>query len=446
MARTKKTAQAPLAPEQLPSIPVEEQPYPLPEGWKWVQFGTANSYIGKSVNPALNPTKKFELYSVPSLSVNYPELTLGKNIGSSKQLVEINDILICKINPRINRVWHVHGYTKNTLIASSEWIIFRNNYINHKYLVYYFSSQLFRKYINENVSGVGGSLMRAQPKFVATYPIPLPPIDEQQRIVERIESLFAKLDEAKEKAESVVETFEKRKAALIYQALNGELTKQWKKQKGIKKDLWNHYIISNICHDIKVGIVITPSKYYTDFIHGTASFRSANVRENYINDSDWVYINDEGMKIHKKSIVHTGDILVVRSGNPGTACVVTKKYNGYNAIDIIIAVPDSSKVISEYLCLFTNSPLGKNSVAKGKRGMALAHFNVKSYANLSIVLPSLPEQQEIVRILDELLAREERIKEAAEKTLERIDLMKKAILARAFRGELGTNVHADNNQ
>lgn len=71
--------------------------------------------------------------------------------------------------------------------------------------------------------------------------------------------------------------------------------------------------------------------------------------------------------------------------------------------------------------------------------MFLAHFNVKGYSELPIRVPELDEQTEIVRILDNLLAKEQQAKEAAEKALEQIDLTKKAILARAFRGELGTN-------
>ena len=131
--------------------------------------------------------------------------------------------------------------------------------------------------------------------------------------------------------------------------------------------------------------------------------------------------------------------MVVRSGNPGTACVVSERFDGYNAIDILIAVPDHKQISSEFLCNYTNSPFGKTLILENKRGMALAHFNVKGYSELPIRVPELDEQTEIVRILDNLLAKEQQAKEAAEKALEQIDLTKKAILARAFRGELGTN-------
>ena len=441
MARGKKKEAALSPAERLQAtlVPESEQPYKVPENWCWVSLQTIDQYHSSSVDPSKYPSDLFELYSVPSSANDYPEIVRGDEIGSTKQSVKKGDVLLCKINPRINRVWKVSQYTENTLLASSEWIIIRNSEINSDYLMYCFRAPYFREYMLSNVSGVGGSLMRAQPKYVKTYPVPIPPFSEQQRIVDRIESLFAKLDEAKQKAQDALDSFETRKAAILHRAFTGELTAQWRKEHGVGMESWKNSTVGRACRDVKVGIVIKPSQYYTDKEEGTPAFRSANVRENHIDDFDWVYLNRAGMENNSRSIVHTGDVLVVRSGNPGTACVVSERFDGYNAIDILIAVPDHKQISSEFLCNYTNSPFGKTLILENKRGMALAHFNVKGYSELPIRVPELDEQTEIVRILDNLLAKEQQAKEAAEKALEQIDLTKKAILARAFRGELGTN-------
>ena len=204
-----------------------------------------------------------------------------------------------------------------------------------------------------------------------------------------------------------------------------------------------HTTIKNLCDDIKVGIVIKPSQYYTTESEGTPAFQSANVREFHVDNLDWVYLNEIGQRDNKRSIVHTGDVLIVRSGNPGTACVVTEEYDGYNAIDILIAVPNSKKIDSNFLCAYTNSPACRQLIASNKRGMALAHFNVGSYSKLPIFLPLLEEQIEIVGIIVNLLYKEQQAKETAEAVLDQIEAMKKFILARAFRGELGTNNPAE---
>jgi len=441
MARDKKAAKVLTLEEKLEQalVPVDEQPYPIPENWCWTDINSINHYSAMSIDPTKKPDTIFELYSVPSSTDDYPEIIIGSEIGSTKQSVIKNDVLLCKINPRINRVWKVSQYTDNELLASSEWIIVRNAVLNPDYLMFCFRTQYFREFMLSNVSGVGGSLMRAQPKFVKNYPIPIAPIAEQQRIVERIKNIFAKLDEAKEKAQAVVDGFEQRKSAILHKAFTGELTEQWRQENCIEPDSWKQYTVGDVCKDVKVGIVIKPSQYYTDANKGVPAFRSANVRECKIDDFDWVYLNEKGMADNKRSIVHTGDVLVVRSGNPGTACVVPERFNGYNAIDILIAVPNQKLILSDFLCFFTNSPLGKRSVAESKRGMALAHFNVKGYSSVEIDIPLISEQKEIICILDQLLEKEQKAKEFAEAVLDQIDIMKKAVLARAFRGELGTN-------
>ncbi len=104
-----------------------------------------------------------------------------------------------------------------------------------------------------------------------------------------------------------------------------------------------------------------------------------------------------------------------------------------------IAVPNKKIITLDYLCYYTNSPLGKKSVEIGKHGIALTHFNVKGYSQMSINIPTIPEQTIIVHTLGNLLAQEQHSKKVAEAVLDQIDLMKKSILARAFRGELDTN-------
>lgn len=424
-------------------VPESEQPYQVPGNWCWTRIEYINQYNSCSMDPAKQSDEMFELYSVPSSAGNYPEILSGDEIGSIKQSVQKGDVLLCKINPRINRVWQVSKYTNNTLLASSEWIVVRNKYLNSEYLMRCFQSNYFREFMLSNVSGVGGSLMRAQPKYVQGYPVPIPPLSEQQRIVECIESLFAKLDEARQKVQDVLDSFETRKAAILHKAFSGELTAQWRKKHGVRMEEWESTFIKNVCHEIKVGIVIKPSQYYTTEEKGTPAFRSANVREFHIDNFDWVYLNEQGQTQNARSIVHTDDVLIVRSGNPGTACVVTKEFDGYNAIDILIAVPNVNKVTPKFLCAYTNSPVCRELIANTKRGMALAHFNVGAYSKLPIYLPSVFEQIEIIQILDDFLIKERHAKEASVTVLEQIDLIKKSILARAFRGELGTNDPAE---
>ena len=172
--------------------------------------------------------------------------------------------------------------------------------------------------------------------------VSVPPLPEQERIVSRIEELFSQLDAG-------VETLKKTKAQLsVY------------RQAVLKEAFGSVYgtecKIDDVCKEIKVGIVIKPTQDYVSS-DGVFAFRNANVRRGYIDDCDWVMISKEGHEKNRKSEVHTGDVLISRSGaNLGMASPVSKRFDGYNAIDVVIAVPNTEKIIPAYLAHYTNSP------------------------------------------------------------------------------------------
>ena len=431
MAKAKKGAS--LTPEErlrAALVPDLEWPYSVPGNWCWTYLTKAADCLDNFRKP-VNATERSNRIG------NIPYYGATGQVGWIDDFLTEEELVLLGEDgaPFLDLI-----KDKAYLINGKAWVnnhahILRSKLGNmgNRYLLYYLNSFNYTGYVN------GTTRLKLTQTSMDTIPLPLPPLAEQQRIVDRIESLLAKLDGAKEKAQAVVDSFETRKAAILHKAFTGELTAKWREEHGIGMESWHIRKVGEICENVKVGIVIKPSQYYVPQNEGTPAFRSANVRECKIDDFDWVYINEKGMAENNRSVVHTNDVLVVRSGNPGTACVVPERFDGYNAIDILIAVPNREIIISEYLCYYTNSPFGKKSVASGKRGSALTHFNVKGYSQMLINIPSVQEQAQIVYILDELFAKEQQTKESAKTVLDQIDLMKKSILARAFRGELGTN-------
>lgn len=153
--------------------------------------------------------------------------------------------------------------------------------------------------------------------------------------------------------------------------------------------------------DVQVGIVIKPTRFYADGSNGVKAFRSLNIGPMSIKDDDWVYFTEEAMKETQRTVAHTGDVLIVRSGNPGTSCVVPPEYDGCNVVDLIIAHPRTDKILPEYLCAYTNMPHGKNQIDSQQHGVAQKHFNVGMYNQLKLILPSLEEQQQFVDFLQQ---------------------------------------------
>lgn len=250
----------------------------------------------------------------------------------------------------------------------------------------------------------------------------IPALEEQQRIVVRIDELFSELDKAVDTLKTTKEQLEVYRQAVLKEIFDSVST--------------TSVHIKDVCLDIKVGIVIKPTQYYVSE-NGVPAFRNANVRRGYINDTDWVMISKEGHQQNCRSEVHTNDVLISRSGaNLGMASVVPARYNGYNAIDVVIAVPDISKVIPEFLAQYTNSPMGRAIVKKNERGAAQGHLNVSAYANLPIGVPDLQEQEKLVKQISDRLSVCDSIEKTVDTALAQADAMRQSILKQAFEGTM----------
>ena len=124
----------------------------------------------------------------------------------------------------------------------------------------------------------------------------------------------------------------------------------------------------------------------------------------------------------------------------GRCVLVPRLEKKYAYASFLIRIRTLQSIMPKFLVLFLNSSEARTQMfAKAKSSAGINNINSKELGSVSLQLPSLQEQTEIVRILENLLSKEQQARQAAEAVLEQIDLIKKSILARAFRGELGTN-------
>ena len=219
-------------------------------------------------------------------------------------------------------------------------------------------------------------------KWLKEGEIPIPPKEQQSMIVEILDELSYIVQKEKE---MLIKFDELVKSRFIEMFGNPN-----------EIDNFANAQIKDIAL-VKVGIVIKPTRFYSNDKKGKCAFRSLNIVPFGVNpNSEWVYFTNDAMAENKRTIVHEGDVLVVRSGNPGTCCVVPKEYDGCNVIDLIIAHPDKNRILPEYLCAFTNMPHGMNQINNQKHGVAQRHFNVSMYERMKIYIPSLSQQHQFV--------------------------------------------------
>lgn len=174
-----------------------------------IELGELMARRSGSVDPTRFPDEEFELHSIPAFDAGRPEFLFGSQIGSSKQIVQPNDVMISKIVPHIRRASVVGSSPGRRQIASGEWIVFRSVRVFSRYLRHVLISDEFNRKFMATVSGVGGSLLRARPAEVAKIKIPLPALDEQRRIagiLDKADALRAKRREAIAKLDQLLQS------------------------------------------------------------------------------------------------------------------------------------------------------------------------------------------------------------------------------------------------
>lgn len=419
MARAKK--EAALTPEErlrAALVPDWEWPYKLPENWCWVYAPHIfDIEYGKGL-----PTKQLS-------DTGYPVFGANGQIGfySEYMYKEPQALMSCRgaYSGTMNKSLPYSYVTSNSLIISSPRGLMGTD------CIYYLFSVLN---VSELISGT------AQPQVTVQafdgFPIPLSPLAEQQRIVDRIESLFAKLDEAKEKAQAVVDSFETRKAAILHKAFTGELTAKWREEHGVGMESWEKKSVGELCISLKYG---TAKK--SDASGNVVALRMGNLQQGEIDWSDLAYSNDpDDIERYK---LFPGDVLFNRTNSAalvGKTAIYRGEHPAIYAGYLIKLDYDHDKIIGDYLNYALNTLDAKkycNSVKTD--GVNQSNINAKKIGAYSFNVPNIPEQEKIVSVIQKLLSKEQQSKAAAEAVLDQIDLMKKSILACAFRGELGTN-------
>ncbi|MEB2314816.1 MAG: restriction endonuclease subunit S [Xanthomonadaceae bacterium] len=402
----------------------------LPQKWVGLEFGTLNSFASRNINPAEHPDEIFELYSVPVFPTGKPEITKGKGIGSAKQMVQPGDVLVCKINPRINRVWIVGAANGLRQIASSEWIVMRALGSDARYLRHYFASNDFRELLCTDLTGVGGSLTRAQPKRVAAYEVPLAPLNEQTRIADKLDALLARVDAARERLDRIPHILKRFRQSVLAAATSGDLTEDWREGTSAE---WKELVFDEACEEITVGYVGKMADAYRS--DGVPFLRSLNVRPFKFNPADMRFVSAEFHQTIIKSKLQPGDVVVVRSGAPGQCCVIPDELPEANCSDLVIVRPKKT-LLPKFACIFVNAEKSQTHIRSQQVGVAQQHFNVKSMKETPLLLPSTAEQSEIIRRVESLFAFADAVQAQYTAARARVDKLTPALLAKAFRGEL----------
>ena len=459
-----------------------------PPGWTKTTLGEVREKYSGSVNPEKAPDQTFEHYSVPSFDEGKPVLEPGNEIGSSKKQVEEGMVLLCKINPRINRVWTVENHSEHPKIASTEWIRFpRQEGIFPPYLCYYMRQHAFRNYLAGNVSGVGGSLMRAKKAVVDKYPLLLPPLPEQRRIVAKIEELSSALDAGVADLKKTQKQLQRYRQSVLQAAVEGRLTKDWRKEhpgaepankllerileerqaqwekdyrtkyeaKGKEppsgwksrykppedpdtsdlEELPEGWIWTSLGQAFDVHVGSTPRRSRDEYWNGDILWaNSSEVNKRQIETTEET-ITEEGLENSSTDVHPAGTLLLGMIGQGPTRGMVAKlnvaAAHSQNSAAIRVSM---SEVPPMYVYYYLESSYqALRQLGSGNNQKAL---NKGITESIPIPLPPVGEQRQIVNEVERLLSVAEEATQIVEREIKRAERLRQSILKQAFSGQL----------
>lgn len=413
-------------------VPVEEQPYKIPENWCWVYLTGGFAECLDSFRKPINATERV------SRNGDIPYYGATGQVGwindflTDEQLVLVGedgapflDLLKDKAYIIKGKAWvNNHAHVLRSYFGN----------IGNYYLLHYLNCFDYTNYVN------GTTRLKLTQANMNRIPVPLSPLKEQGRIVDRIESIFSKLDEAKEKAQAVVAGFELRKSAILHKAFTGELTKQWRKSRGISIESWRTVPLIEIS-TLQTGIM--KGKHFNDKTICLPYLRVANVQDGYFNLKEIKRI-EVSEKMVDRYLLQKGDVLFTEGGDfdkLGRGSVWNAEIKVCLHQNHVFVVRPDKKILDPYfLSLQAGSRYGKKYfLSCAKQTTNLASINSTQLKNYPVRLPVIEEQKAILNMVSDVLKKERQVKDAAELVISQIDVMKKAVLVRAFRGELGTN-------
>lgn len=441
----------------------------IPNGWAQVELGFFMKTGTGSVNPSKHKDEVFELYSIPFYDSGKPEIVKGEKIGSSKKVLSENDVLLSRIVPHIQRSWIVGPYQGYRQIGSGEWIIFDGTSINPKYLRYFLLSYNFHMKFMTTISGVGGSLTRANPNLTAKFSILIPPLKEQNRIVEKLDELLSELEKGKEQLETSLEQLKVYRQSILKHAFEGKLTESSrnKKQFGNTKELIKQ--IREQGKELKIilkypkikddeELPLIPKewlwirneellKYITSgsrdwkqyYSHsGSIFIRTQDIKTNNLSLDNVAYVNLPNKAEGKRSLVELNDILMTITGaNVGKVALIDKEIpEAYVSQSVALMKYLDSRLTKYMWYYFQSRSFGQGLISNLVYGVGRPVLSLENMKEVPVALCSIEEQEAIVNEIENRFSVCDKMDAEILQYLNQLEPLKQGLLQKAFEGNL----------
>ncbi|MFT6905592.1 MAG: type I restriction enzyme S subunit [Oleiphilaceae bacterium] len=450
----------------------------LPTGWVNCSLGDVVDY-GKTVKAVMgeinSETWVLELEDIEKDSSKILQrVSFGeRQPKSSKNAFTAGDVLYGKLRPYLNKmiVAPEDGICTSEIVPLSPPV----GLLDNLYLFYWLKGRIFGHYVNAVSYGVNMPRLGTKDGLIA--PMVLAPLAEQKRIVEKLDEVLAQVDTIKARLDSIPAILKCFRQSVLASAVSGKLTEEWRsinkvenavdelatcfnkksgklKLRGKQANFselkllslpkswtWaaNYKLAKDESNAICAGPFGTIFKAKDFREEGVPIIFLRHVKEIGFNQNKPNFMDIEVWRdLHQEYSVHGGELLVTKLGDPPGECCIYPDNAGIAMVtpDVLKMDVDENAVLKKYLRAYFNSPISTEIIDKLAFGVTRLRIDIAMFKGFPIPLPSMNEQKEIVRLVDNYFELADTIEVQVKKAQMRVDNLTQSILAKAFRGEL----------
>ena len=408
--------------EQIGDAP-EEAPFEIPPKWKWVKLSViASSNIGLTYKPTdliddLGGTPVLRANNIQNGKLNLEGLKRVKGANQlPKNFVHPGDLLMCARNgsKRLVGKCCLIPELKERMMFGAFMAVIRSDFSS--YLHIFFSSDAFKEYLGSvNTTTIN---QITQKNLLNTW-VPLPPLEEQKRIVEKVDCLFSRIEIIQKSMDEVSQLSKSLKKQLLQSSISGKLVPQLDEELEVEQigeapeeapfripTKWKWVKLSSIASS-NVGLTYKPTDLIDD-LSGTPVLRSNNIQDGKLNLKDLKRVKYANPS--PKNFVHPGDLLMcARNGSKrlvGKCCLIPelKERMMFGAFMAVIRSD-----FAPYLHIFFSSDAFKKYLGSVNT-TTINQITQKNLLNTWIPLPPLEEQNRIVEKFDKLMLEIQKLK------------------------------------
>ncbi|MBZ4331419.1 restriction endonuclease subunit S [Corallococcus sp. AS-1-12] len=408
----------------------EDELWPLPGGWQWTSFQSVAEVSSDLRDPTATP-------EAIHIAPNHIESGSGRLLGrgtvngdgvtSPKHAFHPGQVLYSKIRPYLAKAVLVDF--EGLCSADMYPISVRAGLMEPRYLHRWLVSPAFTAKASESQGRT--VLPKINQEALYRKPVPLAPLPEQKRIADKLDALLARVEACRERLERIPGILKRFRQSVLAAATSGELTREWREARGGDGE-WPVVDLESVASDFSYGSAAKSSK-----VGKVPVLRMGNIQDGLLDWGDLVFTSDAA-EISKYKLV-SGDVLFNRTNSPelvGKTAVFRGEtdaiYAGY-----LIRVRCSERLLPDYLNYCLGSPAGREYCRQVKSdGVSQSNINARKLAAFTFGLPSVEEQQEIIRRVEELLALNVTLGTKSRCARVLVDRLTPSTLAKAFRGKL----------